>query len=185
MAKTTDWVPTRLKSASDEKISSPIDPDNSSTIAIKHRLNLSGPTWLLVLLVPTVLFVIAIGYQTGMVQTLGYESKSKQGGGFTGTASGYSLGLKTMYFREGQEVFADYDVDIKTGSFLIRLYDYVEFMDPNKRFRHRVESDAKGQASFLIKESGFYRMVFEGSVLGNSPPGSGYDINYTVEWGMR
>ena len=90
-----------------------------------------------------------------------------------------------MYFSKGQEVFADYDVDITTGSFLIRMYNYLGVMDPDKHFRHRVESDEKGHVSFLIKESGLYQLVFEGSVLGNSPPGSGYDIKYTVKWGMR
>ena len=34
------------------------------------------------------------------------------------------LGTKTMYFFKGQEVFADYDVDVTSGSLVIRMHNY-------------------------------------------------------------
>ena len=184
MANQTDWAPTRLKPESDEYATSPLNSPDSSTIAIKRKFHLSAPI-IFVLLIFFALLFIVIGYQTGTFQTLGYESKTKHGGGFTSSASGYTLGTKTMYFFKGQEVFADYDVDVTAGSLLIRMHNYSGVMNSDTHFRHRVAGDAQGRVNFVVEEDGFYRFVFEGSVLGNSPPGSGYDINYTVTWGMH
>ena len=184
MANQTDWAPTRLKPESDEYATRPMEAPESSTIAIKRTFRLSGPIFLVLSIFAALLFIV-IGYQTGTFQTLGYESKTKQGGGFTSSASGYTLGTKTMYFFKGQEVFADYDVDVTSGSLVIRMHNYSGVMNPDAHFRHRVAGDSRGRVNFVVEEDGFYRLFFEGSVLGNSPAGSGYDINYTVTWGMR
>ena len=184
MANQTDWAPTRLKPESNESGTSSLDAPDSSTIATRRTFRVSAPIILVLLIFAALLFVV-IGYQTGNFHTLGYESKTKRGGGFTSSASGYTLGTKTMYFFKGQEVYADYDVDVTAGSLLIRLHNYSGVMNPDMHFRHRVAGDAQGRVNFAVEEDGFYRLVFEGSVLGNSPPGSGYDIDYTVTWGMH
>ena len=185
MNKSTDWVPTQIKPESGASVESAIiTPDtDQDTFGVGQRVH--GPTWPLVLLIPILLIFIPLGYQAGILDTLGYESKTLQGGGFTSTQSGYSLGLKTMYFRQGQTVFAEYDAEITAGSLLVRLYNYENVLDADSHFRHRLESTGKGNVTFVVEESGWYRLVFEGSVLGNSPPGSGYDIDYTVKWGLR
>ena len=184
MANKTDWVPTRLKPESDEYVTPPMEAPESPTVGIKRPFRLSAPI-LLVVAIFAVLIGIVIGYQTGTFQTLGYESKTKRGGGFTSSASGYTFGTKTMYFFKGQEVFADYDVDVTSGSLVIRMHSYSGVLNPDSHFRHRVAGDSQGSVNFVVEEDGFHRLYFEGSVLGNSPPGSGYDIDYTVTWGMR
>ena len=184
MALQTDWVPTRTDSSPGEQLSDQTNTQDSSK-TIVHSVLKVGPTWLGIIVVPLLLLLVPIAYQTGVIQTLGYESKGLKGSGFTSTSSGYTLGLKTMYFTKGQEVVADYDVDITAGSLVIRMYQYTGIMDPDTHFRHQVKSDEKGQARFLINESGFYKLVVEGSVLGNSPPGAGYQIDYTATWGVR
>ena len=88
MNKTTEWVPKRINQESEECIETGVllsDPDEN-TIKVGQRIN--GPTWLLVILVPLLLLGVPLGYQTGMFETLGYESKTIKGGGFTSTQSG-------------------------------------------------------------------------------------------------
>ena len=108
-----------------------------------------------------------------------------KGEGLRACLLGIPLVSRKCTFFEGQEFFSDYDVHITAGSFVIRLYKVSGTMDPDTHFLHKVLSDEKGQAHFLIQESGLYQLVFEGSVLGNSAPGSGYHLNYAATWGMR
>jgi len=185
MNKTTEWVPKRIHQESEEFLESGVllaDP-GENTIKVGQRIN--GPTWLLFILVPLLLLGIPLGYQTGMFETLGYESKSIKGGGFTSNQTGTSLGIKTMYFFKGQTVFVDYEAEVKAGSLWIRFYSLTSMLDAGTWLRHKVESTAKGTATFAVEESGWYRLDWDGTVLGKSPAGSGYDIDYTLTWGMR
>ena len=184
MNKTTEWEPKRINQESEEGIETGVllsDPGDN-TIKVGQRIN--GPTWLLFILVPLLLLGVPLGYQTGMFETLGYESKSIQGGGFTSNQTGLSLGLKTMYFFKGQTVFVDYDAEVNAGSLRISFYNLASMLDADAWLRHKVESTEKSTASFTVEESGWYRLDWDGSVLGNSPAGSGYDIDYTLTWGM-
>jgi len=90
-----------------------------------------------------------------------------------------------MYFRQRQTVFVEYDAKVKAGSFLIRVYNYQTMLDADATFCHPIESTGTGEVTFVVKESGWHRLKFEGFVLGNSPPGSGYEVDYTITWGMR
>jgi len=185
MNETTEWKPKRKNQESEECIETGVllvDRDEN-TIKVGQRIN--GPTWLLFILVPLLLLGVPLGYQTGMLETLGYESKTVKGGGFTSTQSGMSLGLTTMYFFKGQTVFVDYEAEVKAGSLWIRFYSLRSMLDADAWLRHKVESTEKGTAIFAVKESGWYRLDWEGTVLGKSPPGSGYDIDYTLTWGVR
>ena len=185
MNKTTEWAPKRINSETEESMETGVltsDPDEN-TMKVRHRIN--GPTWLLFILIPLLLLGVPTGYQAGMLETLGYESKSIKGGGFTSTQSGSSLGLKTMYFFKGQTVFVDYEVEVTAGSLWIKFYSLTSMLDADAWLRHKVESTKKGTATFVVEESGWYRLDWEGSVLGKSPAGSGYDIDYTLIWGVR
>ncbi len=185
MNKTTEWVPTRRNQEAEEGLETKVrlsDPDDS-TIKVGQRIN--GPAWLFVILVSLLLIGVPLGYQTGMFETLGYESKSIKGGGFTSTQSGVSLGVTTMYFFKGQTVFVDYDAEVNAGSLWIKFYNVASMLDADAWLRHKVESTGTGTASFAVEESGWYRLDWDGTVLGKSPAGSGYDIDYTLTWGMR
>ncbi|WP_447970426.1 hypothetical protein [Nitrospira sp. M1] len=185
MSKTTEWVPTRSNQESEEDLESEVllSDQDDSTIKVGQRIN--RPTCLFVILVPLLLLGVPLGYQAGMLETLGYESKSIKGSGFTSTQSGMSLGVKTMYFLKGQTVFVDYDANVKAGSLWIKFYNVTSMLDADAWDRHKVESTGKGTASFAVEKSGWYRLAWDGTVLGQSPAGSGYDIDYTLTWGMR
>jgi len=187
MTKYTGWEPTYLHPETGKRIETGIlTPDSTTdntTLAAGQRVH--GSTGLLLLVIPILLIGIIVGYQTGMLETLGYESKSIQGGGFTSTASGYSLGLKTMYFRQGQTVFAEYEATVAAGALGIRMYNYDTMLGADSYFRHRIESTGPGEVEFVVKESGWHHLVFEGSVLGQNPSETGYQVDYTITWGMR
>ena len=185
MNKTTKWAPKRTNPESEECSEAGVllSDRDENTIKVGQRIN--GPTWLLFILVPLLLLGIPLGYQTGVFETLGYESKSIKGGGFTSTKSGMSLGVTTMYFFKGQTVFVDYDAEVKAGSLWIKVYPLTAMLDADAWLRHKVESTEKGTANFEVEKSGWYRLDWDGTVLGKSPAGSGYDIDYTLTWGVR
>ncbi len=185
MNKTAEWAPKRLNQESEESIETGVLLTDTDENTIKAGQRINGPTWLLFILVPFLLLGVPLGYQTGMLETLGYESRTIQGGGFTSTRSGISLGLTTMYFFKGQTVFVDYEAEVKAGSLWIKFYNLTSMLDADAWLRHKVESTEKGTAIFAVEESGWYRLDWDGTVLGKSPAGSGYDIDYTLNWGVR
>jgi hypothetical protein len=138
------------------------------------------------MLVAAVVALILVAYPAGLIETLGYESKHKRyGGGFTSDESGFSLGLNYFYFMAGQEFFAEYEADIDAGAFVIRVMKGWGEIGNKPHFRHRVTADKKGRVRFPIRESGLYAIDFDGSVLGASRSGKGYDVTYSVRWGVR
>ena len=185
MSKYTGWAPTQIHQKTGKRMETGVfTPDSdTNTAAIAQRVH--SPVWMGLLLILILVMVSIVGYQTGIVETLGYESKTIEGGGFTSTESGYALGLKSMYFRQGQPVFAEYEAKVTSGSLVIRMYNVKTVLDPDADFHHRVESTGTGEVTFVVKESGWHHLVFEGSVLGKSPPESGYRIDYTIKWGIR
>ena len=185
MNKTTDWAPKRKDPESGEFVEIGVLPSGPDENTIKIGQRISGPTWLLVILIPALVIGVPLGYQTGMFETLGYESRTIEGGGFSSTQSGYSLGLKTMYFFKGQTVFVDYDAKVNAGSLWIRFFNLKLMLDADSWIWHRVESTGKGRATFAVEKSGWYQLTWEGTVLGKSPAGSGYDIDYTLTWGVH
>jgi hypothetical protein len=127
---------------------------------------------------------VALGYATGLLETLGYESQTVRGG-FGRTTRGLSVGTKTMYLRAGHAFFVDYDAHVDTGALYIALTKCWAPGEEKTRFSHHVKETSSGQLVFPITESGWYEAIFDGSVLGHSPPGSGYDVSYTLRWGVR
>lgn len=137
------------------------------------------------MLVPVLCTAVALGYSTGLLETLGYESRTLDGRGFGRSASGLSVGVKTVYLRAGSAFFVDYDAHVDTGALVVGLFKCWAPGEDKTRFYHHIKETSSGQLVVPIHESGWYSAVFDGSVLGNSPPGSGYHVSYTVRWGMR
>ncbi len=136
-----------------------------------------------VLLVGVVGMVLA--FATGMVETLGYESRGVSGNGLASTKSGYSLGMKTFYFTKGQEYFVTYDVVIQQGRLIVHLYKLGSMPTSDTPYHRQISQGGKGTLRFPIQESGWYRMSFSGSVLGDKPGTGKYDLSYRIRWGIR
>lgn len=135
----------------------------------------------------SVVVVIAAGglYAAGVISTLGYEKRHVTFSGFaSGTETGGGLGLKKMVFFKGQTFFANYDVDVRTGSFRIAVRRNTGPIGGETHFDKRIGTSGPGEVTFEIPQTGFYSVIFEGSVLGGKK-GRGYDVAYSVEWGAR
>jgi hypothetical protein len=126
-----------------------------------------------------------LGYATGVLQTLGYESQAVSFQHLSRSESGLSVGLKTIYLRQGSSFFVDYDAQVNTGALYVALYKAWAPGEDKMRLSHYVKETSSGQLVVPITESGWYSAIFDGSVLGNSPAGSGYNLSYTVRWGVR
>jgi hypothetical protein len=127
-----------------------------------------------------VLAFLGAGYVFGLFQTIGYEDRTEKfesGRGISG--GGTTVGPKLMFFFEGDTFFADYEAEIREGSLRIGILRTLS----NTRGAHHIdviERDSKGEVTFQIPETGFYRVYFSGS-----PSGNGYDISYSLRWGVR
>ena len=128
---------------------------------------------------------LGVGFGTGMVETLGYESRSLMGNGLTSMKSGYSLGINTFYFFKGQEFFADYEADIREGALIVHLYKFGSMPTSDSPYFHKINQSGKGTVLISIRESGLYRMNFSGSVLGAKSGTGRYDLSYQMRWGIR
>jgi hypothetical protein len=124
-------------------------------------------------------------FATGMVETLGYESRDLSGNGPTSTRSGYSWGLKTFYFTTGQDFFTEYETVIHKGSFVIHLYKIGSMPSSETPYHRMISQSGKGTVKFPIQESGLYRISFRGTVLGQQRNAGGYDLSYHIRWGIR
>jgi hypothetical protein len=71
------------------------------------------------------------------------------------SSAGFDVGLKTFLFLEGQEAFVDYDVDIRRGSLLVRVFD-------ETRFEHilhtHIAESGTGRISVRIPRTGLYEV---------------------------
>jgi hypothetical protein len=132
------------------------------------------------LVVACVLVFVVTGYAIGLFTIFGYADRTEkwESGGFR-TDGGMSIGLKQMYFVEGQTFFAEYDAKIREGRLRIGILKTFATR-PGPHQVHVVSSNGPGEMSYQIPETGFYSVYFTGS-----PSGNGYDISYSVHWGMR
>jgi hypothetical protein len=125
-------------------------------------------------------------YGVGLAPWLGFEQRTVRNlaiGPLTHagqSSAGFDVGLKTFLFLEGQEVFVDYDVDIRRGSLLVRVFDETRF-EPILH-THIVESGT-GRISVRIPRTGLYEITLEPSTL--KGPGTGYDLTYDATWGAH
>ena len=128
---------------------------------------------------------VAMAYSVGLLETLGYESRSLNGNGLTSTKSGYSFGLQTWYFTKGQRFFAEYDGDIRSGALIVHLYKFGSMPTADTPYYRTIDHNGTGTVTFPIQESGLYRITFSGSVLGAQPGIGQYDLTYQMRWGVR
>ena len=158
---------------------------------MEHRIELGeiklgrwgGPV---LLLVAAVFVCLAGAFYGGAIETLGVETKRRTFTGFaSGTSAGTSFGLKYFYFLEGQQFFADYDVEVHSGVFKIVVLKPFGGDRSTTHHRHEVAESGSGQALFTIEQSGLYAIDFDGTVVGGDPSTRGYDVSYRVRWGVR
>jgi hypothetical protein len=155
-------------------------------VAEKGRIEFSGKIVVGGLGVSLVLVAgMVLAFATGMVETLGYESRDISGTGLTSTRMGHSFGLKTFYFIKGQEFFAEYETDIQKGSLTVHLYKIGSMPSSKTPYHRLISQSGKGTVVFPIQESGLYRMSFRGTVLGVQRNTGGYDLSYQIRWGIR
>jgi hypothetical protein len=158
---------------------------------MEHRIELGeiklgrwgGPV---LLLVAAVIVCLAGAFYGGAIETLGVETKRRTFTGFaSGTSAGTSFGLKYFYFLEGQQFFADYDVEVHSGVFKIVVLQPFGGGRDTPHHRHEVSESGAGEAVFTIGKSGLYAIDFDGTVVGGDPGTRGYDVSYRVRWGVR
>lgn len=132
------------------------------------------------LIIGCVLVFVATGYAIGLFSTLGYENRTiKFGGLASSTSAGGGLGLKRMFFFEGQTYFAEYNAEIREGTLRVGILKTLS--GPGGPHHVKVvSSDGAGETAYRIPETGMYSIYFTGS-----PSGNGYDLSYSVRWGAR
>jgi hypothetical protein len=135
----------------------------------------------------SVVFVtgMMVAFATGMVETLGYESRDIRGNGLTSTRVGHTLGLQTFYFVKGQEFFAEYETAIQQGSLYVFMHKYWTLPSTDSPYHRSITQSGKGTVTFLIQESGLYHIGFKGNMLGAQGYGKTYDLSYHIRWGIR
>lgn len=157
------------------------------TVVVKSgRTEISGKVVVGGLGVFVVLVIgVVLAFSTGVVETLGYESRDIRGNGLTSTRAGYSWGLKTFYFTKGQDFFAEYETAIQKGSLVIHLYKIGSMPSSETPYHRLISQSGKGTVTFPIQENGLYRISFRGTVLGQQRNAGGYDLSYHIRWGIR
>ena len=124
-------------------------------------------------------------FYIGLIDTLGYESRRVTFSGLaSGTKSSSGFGLKRMLLFRGQTFYADYDVEVRQGSFRIGILKTFGPIGDKPHYVKSITESGSGEVTFEIPETGLYSMYFEGSVLGGKR-GRGYDVSYSVLWGAR
>ena len=103
----------------------------------------------------------------------------------TGTNSGFPIGLKTFYFFEGQEFFAEYETEIQAGYLHIRLHKVFAPFDERLLLTDEIHSSRTGETKLIIKESGLYSVEFEARPVTLDRDGYDVDMTYSVSWGVR
>lgn len=146
------------------------------------RGKITGP---IALLVVAALILAGSAYASGLINTLGFESRNVTFSGFaSGTKSGGGFGLKHMVFFEGQTFFAEYDTEVREGSLRIGILETFGPIGNKPHFVEAIETSESGEVSYRIPKTSIYSIYFNGSVLGKGD-GKRYDVTYTVRWGAR
>ncbi len=130
-----------------------------------------------------------VGTSVGLIP-IGYwdrSGKSEPTGGIVISSgqSGLSLGMERSFFFEGQEVYIDYQVTIRTGR--MRLYLRKGAPGSPKVFETTIDKSGAGRFKVRIPSTGFYRLVrFDGPGFGTSSSNNKavYDLDYTMSWGV-
>ena len=205
MSTQTEWQPTRVTPKEpDTDIWTPKPPvQRLSDVVIDNTFGYRGRgaggilsyfapgvpwwAWGFLFSAVVVLFGMTSVFLTGY---LGQEWKRVQRdyamvGVTTGNTSGFPIGLKTFYFFEGQEFFAEYETEIEAGYLQIRLHKVFAPFNERIKISNDIQSSKTGELTKTIKESGLYSVEFEARPVTLDRDGYDVDMTYTLTWGVR
>ena len=125
-------------------------------------------------------------FAAGLVTTLGsVDGSERHGRNLVRLADESSLGLGTMYARQGQRLWWDYDVSVEgTGGVRLRIAKAPPSAAFIVRF-HDVAVSGRGRFEVIAPESGFYSfsqyLIPQGVLIG---PGEAGATRYDLSWGI-
>ncbi|NNG04206.1 MAG: hypothetical protein HKM95_08905 [Inquilinus sp.] len=125
-------------------------------------------------------------YHTGLAPWLGFVDKiySNIAAGPVTVAgrgeSGMALGPKTFFFLAGQDVVVDYEVEIRRGALLIRVF---EFSRLDHALYREIAVSGSDTEAVRLDRAGLYSIELEPTVGGGA--GAGFDIDLSARWGAR
>lgn len=150
------------------------------------RIESRGGAITAITVVGLVLILWLVAFLSGFAPWLGYKDKTYRNISAAQitvagrSSSGIAIGPRTFPFLEGQEVFVDYDVELRRGALLISVFDLAEF---EHVLWQTVTHSGSGTAALRIPRSGLYSISVEPSVVGGVGPG--YDLDVSAVWGAR
>ncbi len=150
------------------------------------RIELGGGTFAAVGVVGLVVIGWLAAYLSGLAPWLGTMDKSYRNlpvGGLTvagGTSSGTTFGPTAFAFLAGQEVYVDYDIDLRRGAVLINVLEYAGM---EHVLWQTVSTSGSGTVAVRIPRTGLYHIDIEPTVVGGV--GQGYDVDISAVWGAR
>ena len=121
-----------------------------------------------------------LGWETGYARTHGMGSLFS----IAGVLSWHiPLGSKIFYARAGQEVFVNYDKAATAGSLWMSTRPLFSLMETTAY----TYADTKPQGTITLKipASGLYYLDITPTVLGGPKSTRGYDLSWTLTWGVR
>jgi len=127
------------------------------------------------------------GYVTGVFPWLGSEwatTRSTSAGNITIAGEERvrgSFGFSEFFFLEGQEVFIDYEVEVRAGSLFLHVFRSLTVGEGSAT--HYVAESGRGRFRTTIPRTGFYVISASPSVVRG--PGVGWDLTYDVAWGAK
>ena len=125
-------------------------------------------------------------YATGLVPALGSaEGSERHDRRAVYFSEDSSFGLSTMYVRQGQRLWWDYDVTVE-GRGGVRVWFAKSVPSPDFSVRMQtIDRTGRGRFEVVAPESGFYsfdhELVPSGVFLTGARPGS---TNYRLSWGV-
>ena len=150
------------------------------------RIALGGGTVFAVGAIVLIVLLWLGAYLSGLAPWLGYLDKSYRNLSAGGveiagqSVSGGGFGANDFAFLEGQEVYVDYDLDIRRGAVLINV---LESAAMEHVLWQTVTISGSGTASVRIPRTGLYHISIEPTVVGGV--GRGYDVDIFATWGAR
>lgn len=144
--------------------------------------------WLLAGLIAMLTAVsVVLAYATGMITVLGHASANESLHGIVSGRWGLieRVGLSTFYAPQGWQVYVDYEVEADAGSLRLWLHEpWVPIDRKVSEFKH-VGGKSRGRVVFDVPRSSVYSFDYQGSVLGGPVDQRGYDLSYSITWGIQ
>jgi hypothetical protein len=159
------------------------DPESAGNAGAGAAMRYSG--WAIGAIAVTAAFWLFL-FASGIFTTLGsVEGSERHGANMVRLADHSSFGLGTVYAREGQRLWWDYDVSVEgAGGVRLRIAKSVPRPDFVVRFQN-VAATGRGRFEVIAPEAGFYSfsqyLIPQRDLLGNGEAGS---TRYALSWGV-